>query len=70
MIEKRTQLFFFFFSLIALAASLVSYSHYVIRKDFLVFTNPDTIPEGSREAVQAIITNELSQRDGVLPWNN
>lgn len=65
MITKKTQLFFLCFAVIIITASLVSYHRYVIKEDFFIFTEENSIPSNNKKAFIFIRDNIKS-----FLWNN
>lgn len=50
MITKKTQLFFLCFAVIVIIASLVSYHRYIIKEEFTIFMEEDSIPSNNKES--------------------
>lgn len=69
MIKQKTQLFFAFFSILVVVASLFSFYRFTIQQDFLVFTTEESIPVDMGTTLEKIMSNTLVDTPGVFVWN-
>lgn len=68
--KKEPKIFFAIISVLLTVSALSVFNQYVLRENFYVFTNEDSIPNGSFSKIPDIKNSSVFNQEGTQLWNS